>query len=38
MLEADLARSVPLDPEILRRKPFHFRLGVRIARLMAPIQ
>jgi cardiolipin synthase len=38
MLEADLARSVPLDPEILRQKPFYFRLGVRIARLMAPIQ
>ncbi|TNF83203.1 MAG: cardiolipin synthase [Acidobacteria bacterium] len=38
MLEADFARSQPIDPDVLKQKPFLFRLAVRTARLMAPVQ
>ncbi len=38
MLEADLAQSTPMPPEILWQKPFWFRLAANVARLTAPLQ
>lgn len=37
MLEADFARSEVLDPSSLARRPFFWRLGVRLARLLSPV-
>jgi cardiolipin synthase len=37
MLEADLARSRRMEPGELAAKPWYFRLGARVARLMSPI-
>jgi cardiolipin synthase len=38
MLEADFARSRPVTEREYSGKPYWFRLGVRIARLTAPVQ
>lgn len=38
MMEADFAQSTPTGPEVLANKPFWFRLSVRLARMLAPIQ
>lgn len=38
MLEADLAHSKLIGSDALAEKPFWFRLGVRLARMLAPIQ
>jgi len=38
MLTRDLAQCKPADADELKRRPFWFRLAVRLARLMAPIQ
>ncbi|MCU0620212.1 MAG: cardiolipin synthase [Gemmatimonadales bacterium] len=38
MLQQDLAHAVPLDAEAERRRPWHHRLLVRLARLTAPVQ
>jgi cardiolipin synthase len=38
MFENDFDDSEPESPEILRRKPFWFRVAVRLARLSAPVQ
>jgi cardiolipin synthase len=38
MLQADLAQSKPTGSDALAKKPFWFRLGVRLARMLAPIQ
>jgi len=37
MLEADFANSAPTGPEALSERPFWFRLGVRLSRMLAPI-
>ena len=37
MFEADFARSRLMEPGEYGAKPWYFRLGVRTARLMAPI-
>ena len=37
MFEADFAHSEALDPASLRRRPFFWRLGVRLARLVSPV-
>jgi len=37
MLEDDFARSEELDPSSLRERPFLWRLGVRLARLVSPV-
>jgi cardiolipin synthase len=37
MLEADFARCEVLDPSSLRQRPFFWRLGVRLARLVSPV-
>ena len=38
MLEADFARSRLMEPGEYDRKPWWFRLGVKLARLTAPVQ
>ena len=38
MLEADLAQSKPTGSEALTERSFWFRLGVRLSRMLAPIQ
>ncbi len=38
MLEADLAQSKPTGSDALTEQPFWFRLGVRLSRMLAPIQ
>lgn len=38
MLEADLANSTPTGSDALAQKSFWFRLGVRLSRMLAPIQ
>ncbi len=38
MFERDFADSEPESPDALRRRPFWFRVAVRLARLAAPIQ
>jgi len=38
MLEADLAQSKPTGADVLAEKSFGFRLGVRLSRMLAPIQ
>ncbi len=38
MLEADLAHSKPTGAEALTERSFWFRLGVRLSRMLAPIQ
>lgn len=38
MLEADLANSKSTGSDALAKRPFWFRLGVRLARMLAPIQ
>lgn len=38
MLQDDLGRAVPVDPAAERRRPWHLRLLVRLARLTAPVQ
>jgi cardiolipin synthase len=38
MFEADFARSRLMQPGEYDRKPWYFRLGVRLARLTSPIQ
>jgi cardiolipin synthase A/B len=38
MLEADLANSKPTGSHALAKQPYWFRLGVRLSRMLAPIQ
>ena len=38
MLEADFANSKPTGAKVLEEKPFWFHLGVRLSRMLAPIQ
>jgi len=38
MFEADFARAVEVDPNVLETRPFWFRLAVRLAALTSPIQ
>ena len=38
MLEADLAHSKPTGSEALTKRSIWFRLGVRLSRMLAPIQ
>jgi len=38
MFEADFQHATPVDPNELSRRPFWFRLAVRLATLTAPIQ
>ena len=38
MLEGDLANSKPTGSDALTEQPFWFRLGVRLSRMLAPIQ
>ncbi len=37
MLEDDLSRCTPIDPSTFKDKPWRWRFGVRLCRLMAPI-
>lgn len=37
MFNADFEHAEPIDPESIDERPFHWRLGVAIARLAAPI-
>lgn len=38
MLQNDFANSEPTDARVLKNKPFWFRFGVRLSRMLAPIQ
>lgn len=37
MFERDFARAVPIDQDLMDKKPFWWRLGVNLARLAAPV-